>query len=80
MVVEWRTLHPHLTYRTTPTVVGFVTWCYKSGGASDPNGFDYNGYGFTGTLLQHGKQVPLGSIRAGDLVFYGHPVSTLRLQ
>lgn len=54
---------------------GFVTWCYKSGGASDPNGFGYNGYGFTGTLLMHGHQVPLGSIIAGDLVFYGHPVS-----
>jgi Cell wall-associated hydrolases (invasion-associated proteins) len=54
---------------------GFVTWCYKSGGASDPNGFGYAGYGFTGTLLQHGQQVPLGSIKPADLVFYGHPVS-----
>lgn len=53
----------------------FVTWCYKSGGAPDPNGFGYNGYGFTGTLLLHGRQVSLGSVQKSDLVFYGHPVS-----
>ena len=55
---------------------GFATWTYKCGGAPDPNGFGYNGYGFTGTMLVHGKQVSLsGPLNKGDLIFYGHPVS-----
>ena len=52
---------------------GFVTLCYKAGGASDPNGFNYNGYGFTGTLLNHGKPVTINNLQPGDLCFYGHP-------
>ena len=32
---------------------GFVTLCYKWAGAPDPNGRGYDGYGYTGTLLQH---------------------------
>jgi hypothetical protein len=53
---------------------GFATWCYKSAGAPDPNGFGYNGYGFTGTMLLHGHEVSLSSLVKGDLVFFGHPV------
>lgn len=54
---------------------GFATWCYKSAGAPDPNGFRYNGYGFTGTMLQNGRKVSPASLVKADLIFYGSPVS-----
>jgi cell wall-associated NlpC family hydrolase len=54
---------------------GFATWCYKCAGAPDPNGFGYNGYGYTGTMLLHGTKVSLSSLQKGDLIFYGSPVS-----
>lgn len=47
----------------------FATWCYWVAGAPDPNGLDYNGYGFTGTQISHGRRV--SSPRPGDLIFYG---------
>lgn len=53
---------------------GFATWCYKSAGAPDPNGFGYNGYGFTGTMLLHGSEIPVSLLQKADLVFYGNPV------
>lgn len=43
---------------------------YKEGGAPDPNGFGYNGYGYTGTLWVRGESVV--KPRPGDLAFYGH--------
>jgi len=56
---------------------GFATWCYKTAGAPDPNGLGYNGYGFTGTMLKHGRNVSLsGPLRKADLIFYGRPVVT----
>lgn len=54
---------------------GFATWCYKSAGANDPNGLGYDPIGYTGTMIEHGKVVPLSSLSKADLVFYGHPVS-----
>jgi hypothetical protein len=53
---------------------GFATWCYKSGGAPDPNGFGYNGYGFTGTQLLHGTRISQPTLAC--LVFYGTPTVT----
>lgn len=47
----------------------FATWCYWHAGAKDPNGLGYAGYGFTGTLAQHGKRVT--TPKPGDLIFYG---------
>lgn len=52
----------------------YVTWAYKSGGAPDPNGFHYNGYGFTGSQLANGERVSLAALHLADLVFYGEPV------
>lgn len=49
----------------------FATWCYWVAGASDPNGLGYNGQGYTGTQVNHGKYVTLGNASAGDLIFYG---------
>lgn len=47
----------------------FATWCYWAAGAPDPNGRDYDGFGFTGTQVQHGAATK--EPRPGDLVFYG---------
>jgi Putative peptidoglycan binding domain/CHAP domain len=49
----------------------FVTWLYWLAGAPDPNGLNYNGYGFTGTQIQHGHEVSRSAAKDGDLVFYG---------
>ena len=34
----------------------FVTTVYHWAGAPDPNGFGYSGYGFTGSMLDHGRR------------------------
>jgi cell wall-associated NlpC family hydrolase len=49
----------------------FVTLCYKAGGAPDPNGLNYNGQGFTGTLWNNGSLIQEAIAQPGDLVFYG---------
>jgi peptidoglycan hydrolase-like protein with peptidoglycan-binding domain len=51
---------------------GFATWCYWVAGAPDPNGSRYNGQGFTGTMIQHGRST--SAPQPGDLAFYGHPI------
>lgn len=48
---------------------GFATLAYKAAGAPDPNGLDYNGLGYTGTLLRHGRAVTVPL--PGDLIIYG---------
>jgi peptidoglycan hydrolase-like protein with peptidoglycan-binding domain len=51
----------------------FATWCYWVAGAKDPNGpaFNFNGYGYTGTQINAGRQIPSSQLKRGDLVFYG---------
>lgn len=46
-----------------------VTLIYKKANLPDPNGRNYDGQGYTGTLVQHGRRVNYGGI--GDLNFYG---------
>jgi hypothetical protein len=53
---------------------GFVTWCYKSAGANDPNDNEYGG-GYTGTLWTTGTEISVAQLRPGDLVFWGNPMS-----
>jgi cell wall-associated NlpC family hydrolase len=48
---------------------GFVTLCYFLAGAPDPNGLDYSGSGWTGTLLRHLARTD--RLRAGDVVVWG---------
>jgi cell wall-associated NlpC family hydrolase len=48
---------------------GFVTLCYFLAGAPDPNGLDYSGDGWTGTILHH--LAPTRRLRAGDVVVWG---------
>jgi hypothetical protein len=51
----------------------FVTFCYKHAGAADPNGLNYNGQGYTGTLLSHGRQIARSEVQPGDIIIYGNP-------
>lgn len=48
-----------------------VTGLYYMAGLRDPNELHYSGWGYTGTLCQHGWKVR-GSTQVGDLVFYGY--------
>lgn len=48
----------------------FATWCYWVAGAQDPNGLNYDGYGYTGTQVRRGRKVT--TAKAADLVFYGN--------
>jgi len=50
---------------------GFATLCYFLAGAPDPNGLDYVGQGYTGTLLRHLPHVSQEEILPGDLVVWG---------
>lgn len=47
------------------------TWYRWVAGLPDPNGRGYDGYGFTGTMLEHGERV--SSPRPGDMTFYRGP-------
>ena len=49
----------------------FVTLCYNHAGAPDPNGQNYDGEGYTGTLLSHGTKIPLAQVQPGDVIVYG---------
>lgn len=49
----------------------FSTWCYFVAGVKDPNGFGYGGWGYTGTLIEHGRKIEPRDLKRGDLVFYG---------
>lgn len=61
-------------YRTGSDCSGTSTLSYKyahtayPGLVSDPNGFGFDGYGYTGTLLNHGTRTT--TPRPGDLCFY----------
>lgn len=50
---------------------GWVTICYRYAGAADPNGFQFNGSGNTGTLLSHMHHVTAAQVKPGDVVVYG---------
>ena len=50
----------------------FVTDAYAWAGAPDPNGLGYSGAGYTGTLLDHGKKIPMSQTLPGDLVDFGN--------
>jgi hypothetical protein len=53
---------------------GFVTMMAKWSGNPDPNGSDFDGQGYTGTMLSHLPHVPLHQTVRGDLaVFGGYP-------
>jgi len=49
----------------------FATWLYYTSGLPDPNRRGYDGQGYTGTMIDNGRQVSVNEARLGDLVFYG---------
>lgn len=66
---------------------GFVTSAFRWADLSnqfklnDPNGLNYNGFGFTGTLLAHNRKgrVPTDQkFFVGDMAFYGPSLSDTR--
>jgi cell wall-associated NlpC family hydrolase len=58
---------------TGPVIVtdcsGFATLCYKAAQQADPNGLNYNGQGYTGTLAANGTRT--SDPQPGDLGFFG---------
>ena len=51
---------------------GFVTLCHKAGGAVNPNRRQWDGLGYTGTLLGGGRRcTDVKELKPGDCVFYG---------
>lgn len=66
-------LSPRLPFITDCS--GFATFCYFHACAPDPNGFDYDGAGYTGTLLKHGRKINAMDCLPGDLIVYGDPAS-----
>jgi peptidoglycan hydrolase-like protein with peptidoglycan-binding domain len=50
---------------------GFITVCHFVGGAPDPNGSNYDGNGYTGTLISTGQPCAQNKLEAGDIVLYG---------
>jgi putative peptidoglycan binding protein len=47
------------------------TWFRWVAGLPDPNGRGYDGYGYTGTMLEHGERV--SKPQPGDMTFYRGP-------
>jgi cell wall-associated NlpC family hydrolase len=50
---------------------GFATLCYFLAGAPDPNGYGYDGRGWTGSLLERMENVDPEAVLPGDLVVFG---------
>lgn len=51
---------------------GFVSLCYYLAGVTkDPNGQNYDGQGYTGTLLAHGTPIKPAAAKPGDVVVWG---------
>jgi cell wall-associated NlpC family hydrolase len=72
--IHYGEIRPFPLTRTLPLTTdcsGFVTVCYFLGGAPDPNGLGYSGYGWTGTLLRHLQHIAATEARRGDLVVWG---------
>jgi peptidoglycan hydrolase-like protein with peptidoglycan-binding domain len=51
----------------------FATKSYKRGGANDPNGMNYDGYGNTSSMRAHGRVVSIEEAKPGDLPQYLSP-------
>jgi cell wall-associated NlpC family hydrolase len=73
--IHYGQVRPIPRARTLPLTTdcsGFVTLCYYLAGAPDPNGRDYDGSGYTGTMLGRLPRLegPVDAKR-GDLVVWG---------
>ena len=59
----------HLPFTTDCS--GFVTMMAKWSGNPDPNGNDFDGQGYTGTMMSHLPHIALHQTLRGDLVVFG---------
>jgi cell wall-associated NlpC family hydrolase len=72
--IHYATVRPMPLRRVLPLTTdcsGFATLCYFLAGAEDPNGLNYIGQGYTGTLLRHMRHVGRAAAQRGDLVVWG---------
>jgi cell wall-associated NlpC family hydrolase len=72
--IHYAPVRPIPLRRTLPLATdcsGFATLCYYLAGAPDPNGLDYDGRGYTGTLLRAMPSVGADLVEPGDLVVWG---------
>jgi hypothetical protein len=75
--IHYRQIRPipvHAKIGTLPLTTdcsGFATLVYKWSGAPDPNGYNFNGNGWTGSLLAHMHHISFHSALPGDLYVYG---------
>ena len=73
-----RIFYPHLPWEgdcsSTVTWYRFAANHMAPGKWPDPNGEGYDGEGYTGTMLEHGRAIAESEHEADDLAFYGHPV------
>lgn len=51
---------------------GSASLIYKLAGCPDPSARGFDGYGYTGTMIAHGRQLitQVESLLVGDLIFY----------
>jgi hypothetical protein len=62
---------PPYTLPFTTDCSGFATMMAKWSGAADPNGFGFNGYGNTNTMLEHSQHISRAESQPGDYVVFG---------
>lgn len=66
--------YPRIPPRTLPFTTdcsGFGTMMASWSGAADPNGFGFNGYGNTDTMLAHSPHISRAETQPGDYVVFG---------
>lgn len=63
--------HTPLQFPVTTDCSGFVSLCFYENGCFDPNGSNFDGQGYTGSLMDHGLKLTRDKVVAGDVVVYG---------
>ena len=67
---------PKYTLPFTTDCSGFATIMAKWSGAADPNGYGFNGYGNTDSMLAHSEHISRDDSQPGDFVVFGVNPST----
>lgn len=67
----WPLIHPPHIPRLLDCS-GFVSICHYAAGADNPNNRQWDGQGYTGTLMGGGKKCSYSDLKVGDAIFYGY--------
>jgi peptidoglycan hydrolase-like protein with peptidoglycan-binding domain len=67
---------PKYSLPFTTDCSGFATIMAKWSGAADPNGYGFNGYGNTDSMLAHSEHISRDESQPGDFVVFGLNPST----